>query len=129
MHYIRWNTGEGNAGLTEREMYKMLWERTGVTDKSGLTLEPIDWGQAPGEPDNDPADTSAEEIHQAAAEYRRMLRYALDGCRHLIWKTAFDLNKPELSATQAQEIVFQLGQMANDLDSYEAEAERLGLGK
>lgn len=65
----------------------------------------------------------------ARATYERMLGYAIEGCRHLLWKTAFDLNKPELSAAQAQEIVFQLGQMANDLDSYEAEAERLGLGK
>lgn len=63
------------------------------------------------------------------ATYERMLRYAIAGCRHLIWKTAFDLNKQELSATQVQEIVSQLGQMANDLDSYEDEAERLGLGK
>ena len=65
----------------------------------------------------------------ARATYERMLAYAIEGCRHLLWKTAFDLNKPELSATQAQENVFQLGQMAYDLDSYEAEAERLGLGK
>ena len=48
---------------------------------------------------------------------------------HLRGKTAFELTKPEVPAAQAQEIVFQLGQMANDLDSYEAEAERLGLGK
>ena len=65
----------------------------------------------------------------AQATYERMLAYAIEGCRHLIWKTAFELNKPEVTAAQAQEIVFQLGQMANDLDSYEAEAERLGLGK
>ena len=65
----------------------------------------------------------------ARATYERMLAYAIEGCRHLLWKTAFDLNKPELSAAQAQEIVYNLGQMANDLDSYEAEAERLGLGK
>lgn len=65
----------------------------------------------------------------ARATYEKMLRYAIAGCQHLIWKTAFDLNKPELSATQTQEIVYNLGQMANDLDSYEAEAERLGLGK
>ena len=70
-----------------------------------------------------------EDAKLARATYERMLRYAIAGCRHLLWKTAFDLNKPELSAAQAQEIVFQLGQMANDLDSYEAEAERLGLGK
>ena len=70
-----------------------------------------------------------EDAKLARATYERMLGYAIEGCRHLLWKTAFDLNKPELSAAQAQEIVFQLGQMANDLDSYEAEAERLGLGK
>lgn len=71
----------------------------------------------------------AEYAKLARATYERTLRYSIEGCRHLIWKTAFDLNGPELTATQAQEIVFQLGQMANDLDSYEAEAERLGLGK
>ena len=65
----------------------------------------------------------------ARATYEKMLRYAIEGCRHLIWKTAFELNRPEVSATQAQEIAFQIGQMANDLDSYQAEAERLGLGK
>ena len=70
-----------------------------------------------------------EDAKLARATYEKMLRYAIAGCRHLLWKTAFDLNKPELSAAQAQEIVFNLGQMANDLDSYEAEAERLGLGK
>ena len=68
------------------------------------------------------------EIEKARAEYARLLTYAIEGCRHLLWKTAFDLNRPEVSATQAQEIVSQLGQMANDLDRYEAEAERLGLG-
>lgn len=65
----------------------------------------------------------------ARATYERMLSYAIEGCRHLLWKTAFELNKPEVTAAQAQEIVYNLGQMANDLDSYEAEAERLGLGK
>lgn len=65
----------------------------------------------------------------ARATYEKMLVYAIESCKHLIWKTAFDLNKPELIATQAQEILYNLGQMANDLDSYEAEAERLGLGK
>lgn len=70
-----------------------------------------------------------EDAKLARATYERMLGYAIEGCRHLLWKTAFDLNKPELSAAQAQEIVYNLGQMANDLDSYEAEAERLGLGK
>lgn len=70
-----------------------------------------------------------EDAKLARATYEKMLRYAIEGCRHLIWKTAFDLNKQELSATQVQEIVYNLGQMANDLDSYEAEAERLGLGK
>lgn len=70
-----------------------------------------------------------EDAKLARATYEKMLRYAIAGCRHLLWKTAFDLNKPFMSATQAQEIVYNLGQMANDLDSYEAEAERLGLGK
>ena len=70
-----------------------------------------------------------EDAKLARATYERMLRYAIAGCRHLLWKTAFDLNKQELSAGQVQEIVYHLGQMANDLDSYEAEAERLGLGK
>lgn len=73
--------------------------------------------------------TPKEEAELARATYEKMLSYAIAGCRNLLWKTAFDLNKPELSATQAQEIVYNLGQMANDLDSYEAEAERLGLGK
>ena len=72
---------------------------------------------------------AGEDAELARATYERMLRYAIEGCRHLLWKTAFDLNKPELSAAQVQEIVYNLGQMANDLDSYEAEAERLGLGK
>lgn len=70
-----------------------------------------------------------EDAKLARAIYEKMLRYAIEGCRHLLWKTAFDLNKQELSAAQVQEIVYNLGQMANDLDSYEAEAERLGLGK
>lgn len=70
-----------------------------------------------------------EESKLARATYERMLSYAIAGCRHLLWKTAFDLNKQELSAGQVQEIVYHLGQMANDLDSYEAEAERLGMGK
>lgn len=73
--------------------------------------------------------TPAEDAKLARATYERMLAYAIEGCRHLLWKTAFELNKPEVTAAQAQEIVFQLGQMANDLDSYEAEAERLELGK
>lgn len=73
--------------------------------------------------------TKEEAAKLARATYERMLAYAIAGCKHLIWKTAFDLNRPELSATQVQEIVYNLGQMANDLDSYEAEAERLGLGK
>ena len=70
-----------------------------------------------------------ENAKLARATYEKMLRYAIAGCRHQLWKTAFDLNKQELSAAQVQEIVYNLGQMANDLDSYEAEAERLGLGK
>ena len=70
-----------------------------------------------------------EDAKLARATYERMLGYAIAGCRHQLWKTAFDLNKQELSAAQVQEIVYNLGQMANDLDSYEAEAERLGLGK
>ena len=70
-----------------------------------------------------------EDARMAEAVYRKMLVYAIEGCRHLLWKTAFELNRPEVSATQAQEIAFQIGQMANDLDSYEAEAERLGIGK
>lgn len=65
----------------------------------------------------------------ARATYERMLLYAIAGCRRLLWETAFDLNKPALKATQAQDIVYNLGQMANDLDSYEAEAKRMGLGK
>ena len=75
-------------------------------------------------------DVEAEEKSKLArATYERMLGYAIEGCRHLLWKTAFDLNKQELSATQVQEIVYNLGQVANDLDSYEAGAERLRLGK
>ena len=70
-----------------------------------------------------------EDARMAEAVYRKMLVYAIEGCRHLLWKTAFELNRPEVSATQAQEIAFQIGQMANDLDSYQAEAERLGIGK
>lgn len=70
-----------------------------------------------------------EDAKLARATYEKILHYAIAGCRHLLWKTAFDLNKPFMSATQAHEIVYNLGQMANDLDSYEAEAERLGLGK
>lgn len=70
-----------------------------------------------------------EDAELARATYEKMLRYAIEGCRHLIWETAFDLNKSELSATQVQEIVYNLGQMAKDLDSYEAEAERLGIVK
>ena len=70
-----------------------------------------------------------DDAELARATYERMLVYAIEGCRHLLWKTAFDLSRPEVSAAQAQEIAFQIGQMANDLDSYEAEAERLGLGK
>ena len=70
-----------------------------------------------------------EDTELARATYEKMLRYAIAGCRHLLWKTAVDLNKPFMTATQAQEIVYNLGQMANDLDSYEAEAEWLGLGK
>ena len=70
-----------------------------------------------------------DDAELARATYERMLVYAIEGCRHLLWKTAFELNRPEVSATQAQEIAFQIGQMANDLDSYEAEAERLGIGK
>ena len=69
------------------------------------------------------------EIEKARAEYARLLTYAIEGCRHLLWKTAFDLNKPELSAAQAQEIAYHLSQMSFDLEEYEAEAERLGLGK
>ena len=83
---------------------------------------------APIEPVSNP-ERITEEIRKAAATYEKLLTYAIAGCRHLLWKTAFDLNKPDLSAKQAQEIVFQLGQMANDLDCFEAEAERLGLGK
>lgn len=72
---------------------------------------------------------AAEMVFRAQEEHKRMLIYAIAGCRRLLWETAFDLNKPALTATQAQDIVYNLGQMANDLDSYEAEAERMGLGK
>lgn len=71
----------------------------------------------------------AEDARLARATYERMLRYSIEGCKRLLWKTAFDLDKPELTATEVQEIVFRLGQMANDLDRYEAEASRLGLDK
>ena len=82
----------------------------------------------PWEPGSDP-ERITEEIRKAAAVYERLLTYAIEGCRHLLWKTAFDLNKPDLSAAQAQEIAYHLSQMAFDLEEYEAEAERLGLGK
>lgn len=83
---------------------------------------------APIEPVSNP-ERITEEIRKAAATYEKLLTYAIAGCRHLLWKTAFDMNKPDLSATQAQEITYQLSQMTFDLEEYEAEAERLGLGK
>ena len=72
---------------------------------------------------------AAEMVFRAQEEHKRMLVYAIEGCRHLLWKTAFDLNRPELTATQAQEIIWNLSQIAGDLGEYEAEAERQGLGK
>ena len=82
----------------------------------------------PWEPGSEPERVSAE-VLQAAAAYEKLLTYAIEGCKHLLWKTAFDLSKPDLSATQAQEIAYHLSQMAFDLGEYEAEAERMGLGK
>lgn len=80
---------------------------------------------APIEPVSEPERITAE-IRKAAAVYERQLTYAIVGCRHLLWKTAFDLNKPELSAAQAQETAEKLRQMAHDLADYEAEAARIG---
>ena len=68
----------------------------------------------------------AEAVRTAREEYRKMLGYAIDGVRRRLWKTAFDLNRPELSGPMAQEIVFNLQQMAADLAEYEAEAARIG---
>ena len=73
----------------------------------------------------DPVGDAEKEIAEAAASYRRMLQYAITGCKSLLWKTAFDLNRPELGAPMAQEIVFNLQQMAADLAEYEAEAARV----
>ena len=67
-----------------------------------------------------------EELAIAREEYRKMLGYAIDGVKRRLWKTAFDLNCPELSGPMAQEIVFNLQQMAADLAEYEAEAARIG---
>ena len=83
---------------------------------------------APIEPVSEPERITAE-IRKAAVVYEKLLTYAIEGCKHLLWKTAFDLSKPELSAVQAQEISYHLSQKASDLGEYEAEAERLGLGK
>ena len=130
MHYIRWNNGEEIVGLTEREMYKMLWEKTGTVDpRSGLCLAPKTYGEVEGEPNRDPDDTTEEEVRQAAAVYRKMLIYAVEGCKHLLWKTAFELNRPEVSATMAADVTDQLRQLAADLEVYEREAKRLGIDK
>ena len=102
---------------TEREWSASQKEVSGMIDITAQ-IEPV----------SEPERITAE-IQKAAAVYERLLTYAIVGCRHLLWKTAFDLNKPELSAAQAQEISYHLQQMAFDLEEYEAEAERLGIGK
>ena len=122
IYYIRWNTGKESTGLTELEMYKTLWERTGTTDEeTGLSIEPREYGKMEGSEDDD----LKEQLDVAREEYRKMLGYAIDGVKHRLWKTAFDLNRPELSGPMAQEIVFNLQQMAADLAEYETEAARL----
>lgn len=110
---------ESGARIPDAEVLRNIAEKCNVTSDWLLGIEDcFTKREAP-----------AEDAKMARATYEKMLRYAIEGCRHLIWQTAFDLNRPFLSAGQAQEIVYNLGQMANDLDSYEAEAERLGLGK
>ena len=79
----------------------------------------------PREPRSKPERVSAEVI-QAAAAYEKMLGYAIDGVKDRLWKTAFDLNSPELTGKQAQETAEKLRQMAHDLAGYEAEAARIG---
>ena len=123
IYYIRWNTGEELTGLTELKMYKTLWERTGTTDKeTGLSIEPQEYGKVEGSEDDD----LKEQLDVAREEYRKMLGYAIDGVKHRLWKTAFDLNRPELTGEQAQETAEKLRQMAHDLAGYEAEAARIG---
>ena len=68
----------------------------------------------------------AEAVSTAREEYRKMLGYAVDGVKDRLWKTAFDLNRPELTGEQAQETAEKLRQMAHDLTGYEAEAARIG---
>lgn len=93
----------------------------------GLTLDALITALESGsEQRDDPVGDAEREIAEAAAAYRKMLSYAITGCRSLLWKTAFDLNRPELGAPMAQEIVFNLQQMAADLAEYEAEAARVG---
>lgn len=123
IYYIRWNTGEESTGLTELEMYKTLWERTGTTDEeTGLSIEPQEYGKMEGSEDDD----LKEQLDVARKEYRKMLGYAIDGVKDRLWKTAFDLNRPELTGEQAQETAEKLRQMAHDLAGYEAEASRIG---
>lgn len=123
IYYIRWNTGEELTGLTELEMYKTLWERTGTTDEeTGLSIEPKEYGKLEGSEDDD----LKEQLDVAREEYRKMLGYAINGVKGRLWETAFDFNRPELTGEQAQETAEKLRQMAHDLAGYEAEAARIG---
>lgn len=69
---------------------------------------------------------AAELVKEATVAYRKTLQYAITGCKSQLWKTAFDLNSPELTGKQAQETAEKLRQMAHDLAGYEAEAARIG---
>lgn len=88
----------------------------------GWEIEPQEYGKLEGSEDDD----LKEQLDVAREEYRKMLTYAIDGVKHRLWKTAFDLNRPELTGEQAQETAEKLRQMAHDLAGYEAEAARIG---
>lgn len=131
MHYIRWKNGEEIVGLTEREMYKMLWEKTGETDpKTGLCFEPESYGKVPGEIEiGDPAELSEEELARmigaARDNYGRLLAYAAAGIRDDIGREGISLTGRELPIGEIDERIDRLQKLREDLHSVLEEAERM----